>query len=778
MAIVGGTALGQTDLSAPALDESLTRAEKLLEATENGLRIVETEYVEKAAPTPTQLQNRRFSDGEIQFLLSDYAHASVLFYDLVSDATFREQHPRYADALHYLAESLHHQGNHLGARVYLRQLLGLNSAHNTSALMRLLEIAARFGEFSGLDALVEQAKAQAGGKLSSDLRYVLGKWQLERADLPRDQRLTLAEQTFTELAQESGRFALPASYFLGVVAVKRGDLKAALERFASVSKPADPKKAQAMDNGRALTESRIRELAVLSAGRVLFELERFDEAADRYQDIDRNSEWFADALYETAWCRVRTGKWEQAKNATDLVMLVAPDSTLAPEALILQGHLLLKLKRYPEADKTYNDVINAFAPVRDEIDALLTVNRDPVAYFDQLLAKQDGALDVRQLLPEVALKWATTQADVANAVRLMTDLGEGRDGVAAANNIAERIVKALETRPLEVFPALQEGHARADAIASAITRVFEQVTFVDVATTAPVLPAYQRGQLEILRAAQAGHAMRFSRLPTTPVEVAARRARLQEQVDALDKKVFQLSTELQNLNAIATAIVKWVDDTRAVRSSDPEDEKAFVARVKNETAELAWLTGATSKLRDQLAEERERASASILGEDKIRSDYRRLLDEQSELVRPFAGQVSPPFAAVSARATRLRASATAIWQRTETARAALAQQLIRRGAEIRAKVAREQELLTTFTKESSTLSTDARQTVGKVAFDSFRRVRRQFYELVLKADVGLVDVAFTRKQDKTSEIQRISAQKDEQLRALDTEFRDVLEDDI
>ncbi len=83
-----------------------------------------------------------------------------------------------------------------------------------------------------------------------------------------------------------------------------------------------------------------------------------------------------------AWAKVRAEDYGGAKNATDILLLVAPDSPLAPEAQILQGHLLLKLKRYGEATETYNGVINTYAPVRDEIDALLdgaTRTRSPTS---------------------------------------------------------------------------------------------------------------------------------------------------------------------------------------------------------------------------------------------------------------------------------------------------------------------------------------------------------------------------------------------------------------
>jgi len=128
------------------------------------------------------------------------------------------------------------------------------------------------------------------------------------------------------------------------------------------------------------------------------------------------------------------------------------------------------------------------------------------------------------------------------------------------------------------------------------------------------------------------------------------------------------------------------------------------------------------------------------------------------------------------RAHDIRLTASALRERVQAAKAVLREQVARRGAQIRSKITAIQSLLSEYSTEVSGVSADARNLVGRIAFDSFKRVRQQFYDLVLKADVGLVDVAFTRKQDKTNEIQKLSLQKDRELKALDNEFKEVLKD--
>ena len=53
-------------------------------------------------------------------------------------------------------------------------------------------------------------------------------------------------------------------------------------------------------------------------------------------------------------------------------------------------------------------------------------------------------------------------------------------------------------------------------------------------------------------------------------------------------------------------------------------------------------------------------------------------------------------------------------------------------------------------------------------------VRGQFYKLVLKADVGIVDVAWSRKRVRLDKIQQLSIQKAGEMEQLDREYRGLM----
>ena len=745
----------------------LEQVDKQLQNSDENIRFVETQFTQRPEPSDEEARLRRFSDGEIQYLLGDWTAASVLFYDLVSDPRFIK-HPRYPDALFYLSDSLLQQQNYIGARLYLRELLSLPPTERyKDALSRYLNVASRLNQFEGIDEYIAQARKLSGGQLPPELAYVYAKWLFKRTDLKDEERIAKARETFEPLLRSDIRIVrLQSAYHLGVLSVQRDDYPDAIKRFRELaSLPAsDPE------------EVRIHELASLSLGRLLYETGNLDEALDRYQEIPRDSESFVDSLYEVAWTYVKKEDFQRAKNAIDILLLVDPDSSLAPDAQLLQGHLQLKLQQYEGATETYQGVVSTYGPVRQQVDELLTRTQDPVAYFDNLLSRTEKTLDLSSILPPVALRYAKTQEEVSGAVSLITDLDSGRKGVTEARGLATRILQALEERGLETFPELQEGYTRADAVESGLTRVEQVLVGLESSAVLEHLTPEERQKLEAVRQERERLAQRFALLPATQRELEERRARMQASVDELDREAFRLGYELQSLRAIATAVRKWVEDTRAERKTPPEEEVQFLAQLQNEQDALEALQTELERTRSKLADERNNVATSVAGEELIRQQFYEVLQKEHSLVASFAGRLPEDVGALMTRVQEVRERTDGLRNRVTAAKNVLRGQLERRGRVIRDKVQAEQRLLTQYDTEVANVSGNARNLVGRIAYDSFRRVRQQFYDLVLKGDVGVVDVAFTRKQDKTVEIQRLSAQKDQELRALERDFREVLKD--
>ncbi|HLM42780.1 MAG TPA: hypothetical protein VK458_02880, partial [Myxococcaceae bacterium] len=315
-----------------------------------------------------------------------------------------------------------------------------------------------------------------------------------------------------------------------------------------------------------------------------------------------------------------------------------------------------------------------------------------------------------------------------------------------------------------------------DTVDSALVRAEQWLVQVEGDVLRGRLRPEELTALEGVRREREALGARLATLPTNLQEMEARRARMQARVDELDREAFQLSFELQSMGATSTALRQRLDDTRAERTSQPEEEKEFLTQLHNEEQTKAALEAELKRIRSHLADERASASAFVSGEDLLRGRYREVLQREHALLAAAEERLSGEDAALVARTHETRQSAEALRTRVDTARYVLRAQVQRRGEIIKGKVLAEQRQLQDYHQEVASVSGDARHMVGRIAFESIQKVRKQFYDLVLKADVGLVDVAFTRKQDKTTEIQKLSSQKDDELQSLETEFKEVLED--
>ena len=740
---------------------------KLIENARNNIDLVESQYTLREEMSDEVLRLQRFSDGEIQYLLGDYSNASVLFYDLVANKDFQSS-PKYADALFYLADSLYQLKNYLGARLYLRQLLALKARHYKEALARYLEIAGRLNEFIGIDEYINQARGLSGGALPPELTYVYAKWLFRREDLPVADRVARAQGIFATLSNEpTGPFKFQSAFYIGVGSVRLKQWDKAIEQFKLVTQmtPRDEK------------DKKVLELADLSLGRVFFETGKYDEAIDSYAKVPQSSDNFPDSLYEVAWTYVRKGELDKAKNATEVLLLVAADSVLAPEATILQGTLLQKLSKYDDAITTYNGVINQYLPIADNLEELIKV-ANPEQYFDQMLTRNDKSLDVTKLLPPEALKWASTRNDVAQAVEITGSLDASRKGLIESRAIAQRILKSLDERGVESFPILQEGYTRADAVETAIAKTEENLTRVEGHLVAGILSADQKKAIDEATSKEKELKERIDTLPTTSDQVKARKDRIQAAIDALDRQAFQVGLEIQSQNAQLTAVRKYIDDTRAERKgkTEPADEKNFLERVTNEQRGLDGLQTELDEFRTSLLDERTNADKAISGEDSLRKEYAQLLEHDRSVFNQVRQSLSNDAQTVMLRSDVIRADAAAVRERVVRAKSIIRERVEKRAQKLREQVILEQQLIEGYAKDTDAITGETRNLVGRIAFDSFKRVHQSFYDLVLKANVGVVDVSFQRKQDKTSGIQKLASQKDRELKQLDDEFKEVLKD--
>jgi len=773
--------------------KALANTEVALQSAADRLALVEREYGSVEDPSELLELRRRFGDGETQYLLGEYANAAALLYDVVDSPAFRAEE-NYLDALDYLADSLYRQQSWLEARRYYRELLERKALrYQQEGLLRLIELSDKTNDFSGIEENYLALVAQ-GAQLKPEVIYFHAKWITRRPDVAPQVRISEGLAAFAGIP-DTAEYGPQARYFEGALLVQRGALDEATKTFehvlempqvvaapgaAELSRRADelvhPRGLEAVQAQRSLRAAKVRDLTLLALGRISFEQGRYGLAIDRYEEIARESDVYQEALYELSASWLKLGEYEKALRATDLLLLLVEDSTIAPEARLLEASLYLRLKKYAKAMEQFTGIGDQLRPVRDKI-AELTSRENPVSYYDELLASGEKGLDTTQLLPKVARKYVSGR-DVAEARVIIDELASGRQGIEQSEEILKRLDAAVDQGKLDLFPTLQEGNERSVEVENALLRVDAElaseeskIALAEAPQLQPALAEARRERTELDK--------RLGDLPSSSAESDQRKSDYLAHVAEVEKGAFRLGVEVEGLAAALAASAAWQRNTSARKAGPPAVERELARQIERDREVARQLELDRQELLRRLSvlrAEAPSAAAGGAGADRLRATYLLALQRESQAAQEALLALKPQSRAAFAQILVDSGRVRELRQRVQKVRRDIHDRAAARLSTLRARIAHEATTVRGYTDSATGLEGGTKQLLGRIALQSFTRVGRLFYDLVLKADVGVIDAAWTQKKDRTEAITQLETDKRGQLRELQLEFQDVLKE--
>jgi tetratricopeptide (TPR) repeat protein len=739
-----------------------------IESRAADLRAVTPKSVSQRSPTYVE---ERLTDGELFYRLKDYVRASIFLTDIVDNFP---GHIAYPDALYLLGESLFHAGDYLGARSSFRGLLEHSDepryrSRLPGALARLIEIAIRIRNFDGIDHYLERLSRLPASDVTAATLYLRAKYLYSQAvpgdslsdpdaplPQPDPQKLEAALTAF-DAVPDANPFALQARYYSGVIQTLRGQYNPAIEAFkrATALKPKDE------------AQSAVYELAVLALGRLYYETSQTGPAIEAYQRIPRTSPNFETALYEIAWAYIRMGDSINAERSLEVLSVAAPDSQYLPDALVLRGNLLLRDGRFDAASAVFAQVTKEFQPVRDQLDQLLAEKGDARAYFRDLVKQNLTNFDEQAFLPPLALRWSRIEGDTKRAIQAVGDLSQARQLTGETEDLAKRLSGALTvSNPVNLFADLRSQRERTIGLRNRIGKLRQRLIAADEAQAKQI----NSSQLDALRKQRRGLERAIAGLPIKDSDFTQRHASDDGRIIGLNKELSSLEVQLLGMDARIVAIDRYMSDT--IKS---EEQRVGVEAYR---AELVSQRRAIADYRDQMAQlHRDIESARLhvgVGDSaserdaKLRSDHAELVAQERQLIASLGGQIGQTdglFRRADAVEAGLNAQDALVDQVVEERTRAIQKVLTEEGGKLEGYRATLVELDAT-----------TEDVVGTLALGHYQKVQRRFYDLVLKADVGVVDVGWAVREEHRNRIENLTRERARALQSLDDEFREIMDE--
>ncbi len=681
----------------------------------------------------------RLNDGQVFYLNKQYSRAAIVLMDLAERPGIKS-HPAYSDVIYYLADSLFQMGNDKSAAIYLKILdRKAGKDRREWALGRLLQICARRTDVGFCDENRRRAFSQVNQSSLPSLKYALGK------ALYRNESFDDAKRVFGLIRLKESEWA-KAAYFIGVVDVRRAELDSARKQFEKVVKRySGIPRVELSDE-----EYQVKNLARLAVARILYEQSKLPESRDHYNQVDTASKAYDEAHYESIWLSIKEKNYEKSLRDLELFMINQDDITRGYKAHLLKGRLLILLERFKEAQSSFGQVTDTFLPIRNELERTLKAHPDLEAHFQREVGQNITDIDMSSLVPKAAADAVGSELNTDEAVVLVQEVSTQRRDVEAARRTVAKLRTALSNEMrLEMFPELQTGYLGAIELLNRALIAESDLNHKigDSVTNAAYREA--RARRDTLR-------KQFRQVPVTAIEFKTRRRQMTEKLRQLDMVVNKLNVELTTVDAQLVAIKRFQengDRAKNGRAVESEFERARILR--KELQQLVW----------SLEDERTKLGAddnAARQDARIRDRFRKALVSETRLLR----QLRP-------RHIDLRESLSKSTRQLDVYLGDLRLKVSRMVSEIRAEVEVESKKLDTFERELRVREKDTSRLGGAIAAATFRRVYRSIRQVVLEADVGLVNMAWKRKQDRTTSIRRMQERKNEDIGRVEEVFSEV-----
>jgi hypothetical protein len=235
--------------------------------------------------------------------------------------------------------------------------------------------------------------------------------------------------------------------------------------------------------------------------------------------------------------------------------------------------------------------------------------------------------------------------------------------------------------------------------------------------------------------------------------------------------------EIQALEAQLVAIEQYYRSSRAQQRIKPED---IQQPIKDLRATVETLRDTHDKIREQIADAtREDTAAGGAGQVEHDAGVRLtdLLRQEEDVQARAKVRLGPGDQQTVDRMNGILSRADAIGKQIDEFNLRVDKQVDVRLITVKSYLATEKEELAKATAKLGEVVNESQSLGGGLAQAMFTRVADRFYDLVVRSDVGIIDVSWGMKDQKTAAVTKLTNLKNLELRALDEDFKKVMEDD-
>jgi len=291
------------------------------------------------------------------------------------------------------------------------------------------------------------------------------------------------------------------------------------------------------------------------------------------------------------------------------------------------------------------------------------------------------------------------------------------------------------------------------------------------------LTAEEKARLDQVGKERAALETELKDLPLSANKLKDREKQARQDLQQLDARASEFNVEIQGMEAELVAIEQYFIRSRSDQKIKSGDLTQPVDSLRQVIGELRE---SNEHVRNEIAEAAREATVAAATGDSDRNAIALLIGVMKREREVFQGariRLSQSdqndfdaIANILARADGVQAKLAELDNRVDAA----AQ---KRLVELKRKLTDDKKALETAKDKLTGILGESQSLGGGLAYAMLSKVAQRFYELVVQSEVGLVDVAWGLKDERTSAVSKLINQQKMELKAVEDDFHSLLEEE-
>ncbi len=716
---------------------------------------------------------KRAAQAKINFDHNDYEAAAIMYLDLLEGGYAKDAQLEY-EISYYLAECLYQRHNYFLAKKYFKAVIdkGEKMEFFDKSVTRLIQIAVELNELDDAQKHYELIKGR-NLEVGDLIKYNLAKTYFDRG------KIDDAQKIFETIKQ--GSCYIKSQYYLGVIESVRtlsmkDEDKARLEKLVAAQEIFEK---LAKTQAGSKDDAYVIQLANMNVARILYErslivymnveegkkteaqkneeMGLVNKALSLYRKIPMDSPYYDQSYYEMVWIYIRRAQYKDALNAIEIMIASMPESLYAPEAQLTKAELLGKLDKQREAGTMYQSIVSNWQDVVDTFDKLIKLTSGKRAS-----AINKEAMDKVKNLPIVAIKWLKQERNVEKALALENELADLKTRLKELTLILDKLVAAQQQdKKARVSPKLREGRESGLNLQNKILAIKETLGKISSEIVAFKIGSDMVKDYEDAKKTRMLLEEKYKNLPKNDKERAEHKESLLSKIQNLNDMAFRLKMQIDGLSEKLKEIVSKKERMRNKPNIAPDFFKKLDERIENETKAIEGL----NNLYDAIKSKVELQSQAVnIGqqdskEEQLVKDYEKALAKEQELQVKVQSKMNKDEMAIFNSAQILSDKATKLNLAVDGYLADLDNIGSTWIKDYDGKITAQKQSLDSWKTEMDAVESDLNKTSTEIIIGNIKNIRDHFYNIVLEADAGNVEIVWQKWLEVATELDELQKEK-------------------